>query len=160
MLGNRGFPEAWSCLCVCQASFLMTFAMGGVPHAGSWHPPAILPPSIFPSIGVFSNESVLCIRRPNITVLASASVLPMNIQDWFPLGLTGLASLLSEGLSRVFSNTTIWKHQFFGAQPSLWPNSHIYTWLPEKGKTITLTTQTSVGKMVFLLFLICCLVLL
>ena len=63
---------------------------------------------------------------------ASASVLPMNIQCWFPLGLTGLISLLSKGLSRVFSSTTVSKHQFFGAQPSLWSNSHILTSLLEK----------------------------
>ena len=55
----------------------------------------------------------------NIGALASASVLPMNIQDWFPLGLTGWISLLSKGLSRVFANTTLKKHQFFGAQLSL-----------------------------------------
>ena len=60
---------------------------------------------------------------------ASASVLPMNIQDWFPLGWTGLFSLLSKGLSRVFSNTTVQKHQFFSAQPSLWSSFHICTWL-------------------------------
>ena len=65
-------------------------------------------------------------------VSTSASVLSMNIQDWFPLGLTGLISLLSKRLSRVFSSTTIWKHQFFGAQPSLWSNSHIHTWLLKK----------------------------
>ena len=64
---------------------------------------------------------------------ASASVLPMNIQDWFPLQLTGLISLESKGLSRVFSNTKVQKHhQSFGVQPSLWSNSHIYTWLLEK----------------------------
>ena len=56
----------------------------------------------------------------------------MNIQDWFPLGLTNLISLQSKGLSRVFSNTTFQKHQFFGAQPSLWSNSQIHTWLLEK----------------------------
>ena len=61
----------------------------------------------------------------SIGASASASVLPMNIQDWFPLGLTGWISLLSKGLPRVFSSTTVWKHQFFGAQPSLWSNSHI-----------------------------------
>ena len=60
---------------------------------------------------------------------ASASVLPMNIQDWFPSGLTGLISLQFKGLSRIFSNTTVQKHQFFGAQLSLWSNSHIHTWL-------------------------------
>ena len=63
---------------------------------------------------------------------ALASVLPMNIQDWFPLGLTGLISLMSKGLSKVFFSTTDGKHQFFGTQPSLWSNSHIHTWLLEK----------------------------
>ena len=63
---------------------------------------------------------------------ASASVLPMNIQYWFPLGWTGWISLLSKGLQRVFSSTTVWKHQFFSAQPTLWSNSHIHTWLLEK----------------------------
>ena len=66
------------------------------------------------------------------SIRASATVLAMNIQDWFPLGLNGLISLLSKGLSRIFSSTTIWKHHFFGAQPSLWSNSHIHTWLLEK----------------------------
>ena len=60
---------------------------------------------------------------------ASASVFPINFQCWFPLGWTGLISLPSKGLSRVFSSTKIWKHQFFGTQPSLWSNSHIHTWL-------------------------------
>ena len=77
--------------------------------------PLLLPPSIFPSIKVFSNVSVPCIRWP----IASASVLPMNIQDWFPLGWTGWISLQSKGLSRVFSNTTLQKHQFFDTQLSL-----------------------------------------
>ena len=63
---------------------------------------------------------------------ASASVLPMDIQDWFPLGLTGLISMLSKGLSRLFSNTTVQNHQFFGAQLSLYSNSHTHTWLLEK----------------------------
>ena len=63
---------------------------------------------------------------------ASAPALPMNIQGWFPLGLTGLISFLSKGLSRVLFSTTVWKHQFFGTQLSLWSNSHIHTWLLEK----------------------------
>ena len=62
----------------------------------------------------------------------SVSILPMNIQDWFPLRWIGWISLLSKGLSRVFSNITIQNHQFFSAQPSLWSNSHIHTWLLEK----------------------------
>ena len=68
----------------------------------------------------------------SIGVSASASVLPINIQDWFPLGWTGWISLQSKGLSRVFSNTTVQKHQFFGAQFSLESNFHIHAWLLEK----------------------------
>ena len=68
----------------------------------------------------------------SIGASASASVLPMNIQDWFPLGSTGLISLLSKGLSRVFSNITLQKHQFFGAHVSLGSNSYFHTWLLEK----------------------------
>ena len=63
---------------------------------------------------------------------ASAPILPMNIQGWFPLGLTAWISLQSKGLSRVFSSTTVWKHQFFSVQPSLWSNPHFHTWLLEK----------------------------
>ena len=111
--------------------------------------PLLLLPSTFPSIRIFSNESVLHIMWPSTGVSASASVLPMNIQDWFPLGLTGLISLQSKGLSRVFSNTTVQKHQFFNANLSLWSNSsHLYM---TTGKTIALTRQTFVGKVMFLL---------
>ena len=84
----------------------------------------LLLPSVLPSIRVFSSESGLHIRW----VSASASVFPTNIQDWFPLGLTGWISLQSKALSRVFSNTTVQKHQFFSTQLSLWSNSHIHTW--------------------------------
>ena len=76
-------------------------------------------PSIFPRIRAFSNESTLAPGSQSIGVWASASVLPMNTQDWSPLGRTGWISLQSKGLSRVFSNTTVQKHQFFGAQISL-----------------------------------------
>ena len=68
----------------------------------------------------------------SIGASASASVLPVTIQEWFPLGLTGWISLQFKGLSGVFSNTTVQKHQFFTAQPSLWSNSHICTWLLQK----------------------------
>ena len=88
--------------------------------------PLHLLPSIFPSIRVFSNESALCIRWPNIGTSASSSVLSVNIQCWFPLGLTDLISLQAKRLLRVFSSTPIWKHQFFGTQPSC-SNSHIHT---------------------------------
>ena len=86
----------------------------------------------FPASGSFPMSQFFTSGGQSIGVSASASVLLINIQDWFPLRLTGLTSLQSKGLSRVFPNTTIWKHQFFGTQPSLWPNSHIHTWLLEK----------------------------
>ena len=92
--------------------------------------PFFLLPAIFSSIRVFSNESVLHIKWPkfwsfNISPSNEYSVLiPFRI-DWFDL-------LLSKGLSRTFSSTTVWKHQFFGAQSSLWSNSHICTWLLKK----------------------------
>ena len=96
----------------------------------------LLLPSIFPSIRVFSNELALPIlwraSAKSIEASASASVLPTNIQGWFPLGLTVLISLQSKGLSRVFPSTTIWRHQFFGTQPFLLSSSHIHTWLLEK----------------------------
>ena len=86
----------------------------------------------FPASGSFQMSQLFASGGQNSGVSASASVLPMNIQDWFPLGWTGWISLQSEGLSRVFSNTTVQKHQFFGAQLSLQSNFHIHTWLLEK----------------------------
>ena len=92
--------------------------------------PLLLLNSVFPNISVIgNNESTLSNRWPKIGASASASILPINFQSWFPLGLTGLIFLHFKGLSRVFSNTTIWNHQFFSTQPSLWTNSHICTWL-------------------------------
>ena len=88
--------------------------------------PILLLPSISPGIRVFSNKSTLCIRWPITGASASVSVLPVNIQGWFPLGWTGLISLQSKGLSRDFSNTTVQRHQFFSAQSSLCSNSHIH----------------------------------
>ena len=85
------------------------------PLSSSPSPPAF----IFFSIRIFSNESVLHIRWPKYWNFNSIINLPVNIQDWFPSGWTGLISLLSKGLSRVFSNTTVQKHQFFGTQLSL-----------------------------------------
>ena len=86
----------------------------------------------FPVSGSFQMSQFFTSGGQSIGASALASVLPMNIQDWFPLGLTGSISLQSKGLSRVFSNTTVQKHQFFGAQLSLYSNFHIITWLLEK----------------------------
>ena len=88
------------------------------------------------------------------SIRASASVLPMNTQDWFPLGLTGLISLQFKGLSSIFSNTTVQKHQVFGAQPSLWSNSHITSnntcrineWINKWGKLDFLLALFSIFK--------------
>ena len=79
----------------------------------------------FPASGSFLMSQFFPTGGQIIGTSTSASVLPMNIQDWFPLGRTGLISLWSKGLSSVFSSTTVQKHQFFSAQPSLWSNSHI-----------------------------------
>ena len=85
-------------------------------------------PQSFPASASFSMSWLFISGSQSIGTSASALVLPVNIQGWFSLGLTGLISLLFMGLPRVFS-TTVWKHQFFGAQPSLWSNSHTRTWL-------------------------------
>ena len=94
--------------------------------------PLLLPPSIFPSIRVFSNESTLRIRWPKYWSFSLSIISSNEYQDWSPLGWTGLISVQSKGLSRVFSNTILQKHQFFSTQLSLWSNSHIHIWLLEK----------------------------
>ena len=107
-------------------------------------------PQSFPPSGSFPVSQLFRSGGQSIGASVSASVLPMNIQGWFPLGLTGWIPLLSKGLSRVFSNTTVQKHQFFSAQPPLWSNlSHLYM---TTGKTIALTIRTFVGKVMCLLF--------
>ena len=93
--------------------------------------PLLLLPPTLPASESFPMSQLFAWGGQIIGVSASASVLPMNTQDWSPLGWTGWISLQSKRLSRVFSSTTVWKHQFFRAQPSLWSNSHIHTcWFP------------------------------
>jgi len=94
--------------------------------------PLLLLPSMFSKIKVFPNDWLFASGGQSIGASILGSVLPLNIQGWFILGLTGLISLHSKGLSRVLSSTTIWKHQFFGTQPSWWSNSNICTGLLEK----------------------------
>ena len=89
-------------------------------------------PQSFPASGSFQMSQLFTSGGQSNEVSASTSIVPMNTQDWSPLGWTGWISLQSKGLSRVFSNTTVQKHQFFGAQLSLQSNSHIYTWPLEK----------------------------
>ena len=105
----------WCYLTISSSAVLFSFCLQSFPASGS-----------FPMSRFFPSDG------QRIVALASASGFPINIQDSFPLGLTGLISLQSKGLSGVLSRTTIWRHQFFGTQPSLWSNSHIHTWLLKK----------------------------
>ena len=112
---SNSCPLSWWCyLTISSSADTFSFCLQSFPTSGS-----------FPASWLFATGG------QNIGASASVSVLPMNIQDWFPLGLTGLISLSSKGLSGVFSSTTVQKHQFFGIQLSLWSNSHIHTWLLE-----------------------------
>ena len=104
-------------------------------------------PQSFPASGYFPVSWLFTSGDQSIGASASALVLPRNIQHWFPLGLTGLISLQSKELSRVFCSTTAQKHQFFSAQPSLWSKSYMTT-----GRTIALTIWAFVGKVMSLLF--------
>ena len=104
-------------------------------------------PQSFPKSGSFPVSQFFTSGGQSFGTSVSASVLSMSIQDWFPLGWTGWISLQSKGFSRVFSNTTVQKHQFFSTQLSFWSSSHMTT-----GKTIALTRWTFVGKVMSLLF--------
>ena len=135
------FVNPWTAAHLTSLSFTISWSllklMSVEPMLPSNHlilcHPLLLLPSIFLSIRVFSNEEKLFPSGGQSTgASAAGSVLPIYIQDWFPLGLAGLISLLSKGLSRVFSSITVQNHQFFVAQPSLLSNSHIQMWLLEK----------------------------
>ena len=106
-------------------------------------------PRPLPASGTFPMSQLFAWGGQSIGVSASAPVLPVNTQDWSPLGWAGWISLQSKGLSRVFSSTIVQKHQFFSAQLSSQSNSHPYM---TTGKTIALTRRTSVGKVMSLLF--------
>ena len=121
---SLSFTISWSLLKLMSIEWVMPSN-----HLIPCHPLLLLP-SIFPASASFPVSQLSASGGQSIA--AWASVLPMNIQDWFPLGLTGLISLQSTVLSRVFSNTTVQKHQFFSIQLSLRFNSYIHTWLLEK----------------------------
>ena len=118
------FATPWTAACWASLSITNSWSLLKLMPIESVMPPnhlilyypLLLLPSVFPRIRIFSKESVLCIRWSNDRASASASVLLMNSQDWFSLGWTSWISLLSKGLSRVFSNTTVQKHQFFSTQ--------------------------------------------
>ena len=102
-----------------------------------------------PASGYFPMKWLFTSGSQSIGASDPTSVLPMNSQGWFPLGVTGLIYPLSKGLSTVFSNTVVWKHQFVGAHPSLWSNSHICTWLLENPNFIIQTFVSKVLSSVF-----------
>ena len=104
----------------------------------------------FPAWGSFLMSQLVTSGGQSIGASDLATVIPMSIQGWFPSGLTGLISLQSKGLSRVFFSTTVQKYQFFIIQPSLWSNSHPYM---TTGKTTALTIHTFVSKVMSLLFI-------
>ena len=117
-------PRAWSNSCPSSQWCHPTISSSVIPFSSCIQ--SFLVSGSFPISQFFTSVD------QSIESSASASLLPMNIQDWFPLGLTGSISLQSKRLSRVFSNTTVQNHQFFGAQNALQPNSHIHTRLLEK----------------------------
>ena len=115
-------PGVYSNLCQMSRWCHLTISSSVVPFSSC--------PQSFPASVSFQMSQFFASDGQSIGI--SASVFPINIPGWFPLGSTGLVSLVSKGLSRVLSSTIIQKHQFFGAQPSLWSNTHINTWLLEK----------------------------
>ena len=133
------FVTPWTAACQASLSFtisqsllkLMSIELVIQSTISSSATPFSSCPQSFPESRSIPVNQLFTSGGQSIRVSASASVLLMNIQGWFPLGLPGLISLLSKGLSRVLSSTTIQKHQFFGIQPSLWFSSHIHTWLLE-----------------------------
>ena len=144
---SLSFTVPWVCSNSCPLS------LRSHPTVSSCRPLLLLP-SIFPGISIFSNESALCIWWPKYWSFSFSISPSNNYSGLISLGLTGLISLQSKGLSRVFSNITGQKQQFFRAQPSLWSNCHICTWRLEKPQ-IWLNGPLS-AKWCFC-FLICCL---
>ena len=117
-------PRAYSNSCSLSRWCHPIFSSSVVPFSSC--------PQSFPASGSFPMSQFFTSGGQSIRVSASASILLINIQDWFPFGWIAWISLQSKGLSRVFSNTTVQKHQFFGTQLSSQSNSHIHTWLLEK----------------------------
>ena len=147
------FVTPWTVACQASLSFTVSWHLFKLMSIELMMPSNhLIPchPSSFLASGSFPMSLLFTLGGQSIDALASAAVLPMSTQGWFPLGLTGLISLQSKGFSRVFSSTTFQKYQFFCAQPSLCCDSHdLYM---TTGKTISLTVQTFVGKVMSLLF--------
>ena len=138
VMSNSATP--WTAACQTSLAITYSWTCSNSCPSSWWCHPTISSSFIpfysclqsFPASGSFPMSQFFASGGQSIGVWASASILPMNIQDLFPSGWTGLISLQSKVLSRVFSNTTLQKHQSFGTQPSLWSSSHIHTWTLEK----------------------------
>ena len=138
------FETSWSTVCRLSCPSLSLGVWTNSCPLRQWCHPIISSSAIplssclqsFPAAGSFQMCQFFASGGQNIGASVSASVLPMNIQDWFPLGLPGLISLQSKGLSRVFSSTTVRGYQFFSIQPSLWFNSHNHKWLCGSQQTL------------------------
>ena len=152
------FATSWTAARQASLPFIISWSLLKLTSIESMIPsnhlilcgPLLLLPSVFSSIRSFPMSQLFTSVGQSIGTSASVLVLPMNIQSWFSLGLTGLISLLSKEVSRIFSSTTIQKHQFFDAQPSYGPTlSYPYI---ATGKTIACTRRTFVGKVMSLLF--------
>ena len=134
------FVTPWTAACQASLSFTISWRFLKLMSIESVMPPnhlilchlLLLLSQSLPTSGSFPMSQLFTSGGQSIGASASTSILSMSIQGWFPWGLTGLISLLSKGISRVFSNTTLQKHEFTGTQPSLWSNSHMYTGLLEK----------------------------
>ena len=132
--------DRWTTACQASQSITSPRVYSNSPPLSRWCHPTISSSVVpfssclqsFPVLGSFQMIQLFASGGQSIGVSASASVLPMNIQDWFPLRWTGWISLQSKELPRVFPNTTVQKYQYFGARLSLYYNSHIHTWLLEK----------------------------
>ena len=134
------FVTPWTPACQATLSFTISWCFAQLMPTDSVMPsnqlilchPSSSCPQSFPAWGSFPVSQLFASGGQSPGASASAPVLPVNIQGWFPLGLTGWISLQSKGLSKVFSSTTIPRYQLFHAQPSSWSSSHIHTWLLEK----------------------------
>ena len=156
------FATSWTATHQASLSFIVSRSLLNLRSIESMMPsnrlipctPFYSCPQSFPASESFQMSQLFTSGNQSTGVSVSTSVLPMNIQGWFHFSLTVLISLLLKGLLRVFSSTTFWKLQFFSTQPSLWSNSHIWTWLLERPK---LQLYRPLSAKWYLCFLISCL---
>ena len=130
---SNSLPPPWTAVYQASLSFTILWSLLNLMSTELMMPFNHLSPHCHPALNFSQHQGLFqAFALGSQCIRASESVLPMKGQGWFPLVLTGLISLLSKGFRRVIPSTTVWNHQFFSAQSSLWFNSHIHTWLLEK----------------------------